>query len=81
MELAACTDGQQMTTIDIYLNVNGARQENTGQLILTAVNESLGLVAHGCGDPIVKMEVRWPSTAVCGSWAFSAAEYFLNLSS
>ncbi|XP_019350266.2 uncharacterized protein LOC102557779 isoform X1 [Alligator mississippiensis] len=56
VELAACTDGQQMTTIDIYLNVNGARQENTGQLILTAVNESLGLVAHGCGDPIVKME-------------------------
>ncbi|XP_032635523.1 uncharacterized protein LOC116824393 [Chelonoidis abingdonii] len=56
VELTACTDGQQMATINAYLSVNGIRQERMGQLILAAVNQSLSLVAHGCGDPIVKTE-------------------------
>ncbi|XP_030433966.1 uncharacterized protein LOC115658723 isoform X5 [Gopherus evgoodei] len=56
VELTACTDGQQMATINAYLSVNGIRQERMGQLILTAVNQSLSLVAHGCGDPVVKVE-------------------------
>ncbi|XP_034640166.1 uncharacterized protein LOC117884128 [Trachemys scripta elegans] len=56
IELTACTDGQQMATINTYLSVNGIRQERMGQLTLTAVNQSLSLVAHGCGDPVVKVE-------------------------
>ncbi|KAM7152521.1 uncharacterized protein RBU57_012670 [Macrochelys suwanniensis] len=58
VELTACTDGQQMATINTYLSVNGVRQERMGQLTLTAVNQSLGLVAHGCGDPVVKVEYK-----------------------
>ncbi|XP_043379497.1 uncharacterized protein LOC102932729 isoform X4 [Chelonia mydas] len=58
VELTACTDGQQMATINTYLSVNGVRQERMGQLTLTAVNQSLSLVAHGCGDPVVKVEYK-----------------------
>ncbi|NXI70623.1 APLP protein, partial [Anseranas semipalmata] len=56
MEVSACSDGQQMAAINSYLNVNGERQENMGQITLTAVNESLSFLAHGCGDPILKAE-------------------------
>ncbi|XP_077684889.1 uncharacterized protein LOC144271419 [Eretmochelys imbricata] len=58
VELTACTDGQQMATINTYLSINGVRQERMGQLMLTAVNQSLSLVAHGCGDPVVKVEYK-----------------------
>ncbi|XP_050569866.1 uncharacterized protein LOC118249263 [Cygnus atratus] len=56
MEVSACTDGQQMAAINSYLNINGERQENMGQITLTAVNESLNFLAHGCGDLILKAE-------------------------
>ncbi|XP_038275879.1 uncharacterized protein LOC119862732 isoform X4 [Dermochelys coriacea] len=58
VELTACTDGQQMATINTYISINGVRQERMGQLMLTAVNQSLSLVAHGCGDPVVKVEYK-----------------------
>lgn len=58
MEVSACTDGQQMAAINSYLNINGERQENVGQITLTAVNESLNFLVHGCGDPVLKAEVR-----------------------
>ncbi|XP_053936194.1 uncharacterized protein LOC128853691 isoform X2 [Cuculus canorus] len=58
MELSACTDGQQMATINTYLNISGERQENVGQMTLTAVNGSLSFLAHGCGDPILKAEYK-----------------------
>ncbi|XP_075623870.1 uncharacterized protein LOC142604009 isoform X2 [Balearica regulorum gibbericeps] len=56
MEVSACTDGQQMATVNTYLNINGERQENMGQMILRAVNGSLSFLAHGCGDPVRKAE-------------------------
>nr|XP_047909692.1 uncharacterized protein LOC106041217 isoform X1 [Anser cygnoides] len=56
MEVSACTDGQQMAAINSYLNINGERQENMGQITLTAVNESLNFLTHGCGDLILKAE-------------------------
>nr|XP_013795696.1 PREDICTED: uncharacterized protein LOC106482633 [Apteryx mantelli mantelli] len=58
IEVSACTDGQQMATVNTYLNINGERQEKMGQLMLTAVNESLSFLAHGCGDPILKAEYK-----------------------
>ncbi|KAK0678934.1 APLP protein, partial [Pygoscelis papua] len=58
MEVSACTDGQQMATVNTYLNINGERQENMGQMTLTAVNGSLSFLAHGCGDPILKAEYK-----------------------
>ncbi|KAM6244422.1 uncharacterized protein M6G45_010876 isoform 1-T1 [Spheniscus humboldti] len=58
MEVSACTDGQQMATVNTYLNINGERQENMGQMTLTAVNGSLNFLAHGCGDPILKAEYK-----------------------
>ncbi|XP_064318160.1 uncharacterized protein LOC135315238 [Phalacrocorax carbo] len=58
MEVSACTDGQQMATVNTYLNINGERQENMGQMTLTAVNGSLSFLSHGCGDPVLKAEVR-----------------------
>ncbi|XP_064376460.1 uncharacterized protein LOC112981027 isoform X3 [Dromaius novaehollandiae] len=58
MEVSACTDGQQMATVNTYLNINGERQEKMGQLTLTAVNESLSFLAHGCGDPVLKAEYK-----------------------
>ncbi|XP_074867207.1 uncharacterized protein LOC142021855 [Carettochelys insculpta] len=59
VELTARTDGQQMATINTYLLINGVRQDRMGQLTLMAVNQSLNLVAHGCGDPIVKIENKF----------------------
>ncbi|KAK2543908.1 hypothetical protein Q9966_002757 [Columba livia] len=56
MEFSACTDGQQMATINTYLSINGERQENMGQMTLAAVNGSLSFLAHGCGDPVLKTE-------------------------
>ncbi|NXK52871.1 APLP protein, partial [Chauna torquata] len=56
MEVSACTDGQQMATVNSYLNINGERQESMGQITLTAVNESFSFLAHGCGEPILKAE-------------------------
>ncbi|XP_075755429.1 uncharacterized protein LOC102446612 isoform X2 [Pelodiscus sinensis] len=58
IELTACIDGQRMATINTYLNVNGVRQERLGQLTLTAINQSLSLVAHGCGNSIIKVEYK-----------------------
>ncbi|XP_062444584.1 uncharacterized protein LOC134147453 [Rhea pennata] len=58
MEVSACTDGQQMATVNTYLNINGERQEKMGQLTLTAVNGSLSFLAYGCGDPILKAEYK-----------------------
>ncbi|KAM6378848.1 uncharacterized protein J5M81_010458 [Pluvialis apricaria] len=58
MEVSACTDGQQMATINTYLNINGERQENMGQMTLAAVNGSLSFLAHGCGDPVFKAEYK-----------------------
>ncbi|XP_075370784.1 uncharacterized protein LOC142415850 [Mycteria americana] len=58
MEVSACTDGQQMATVNTYLNINGERQENMGQMTLTAVNGSLSFLAHGCGDPVLKAEYK-----------------------
>ncbi|XP_054698985.1 uncharacterized protein LOC129213269 isoform X2 [Grus americana] len=58
MEVSACTDGQQMATVNTYLNINGERQENMGQMILRAVNGSLSFLAHGCGDPVLKAEYK-----------------------
>ncbi|XP_033921269.1 uncharacterized protein [Melopsittacus undulatus] len=58
MEVSACTDGQQMATVNTYLNINGERQENMGQMTLSAVNGSLSFLAHGCGDPVLKAEYK-----------------------
>ncbi|PKU31798.1 hypothetical protein llap_17898 [Limosa lapponica baueri] len=58
MEVSACTDGQQMATVNTYLNINGERQENMGQMALAAVNGSLSFLAHGCGDPVLKAEYK-----------------------
>ncbi|XP_050762156.1 uncharacterized protein LOC127022570 [Gymnogyps californianus] len=58
MEVSACTDGQQMATINTYLNINGERQENMGQMTLAAVNGSLSFLAHGCGNPVLKAEYK-----------------------
>ncbi|XP_010576827.1 PREDICTED: uncharacterized protein LOC104838661 [Haliaeetus leucocephalus] len=58
VEVSACTDGQQMATFNTYLNINGERQENMGQMTLAAVNGSLSLLAHGCGDPVLKAEYK-----------------------
>ncbi|XP_057263855.1 uncharacterized protein LOC130598454 [Pezoporus wallicus] len=58
MEVSACTDGQQMATVNTYLNINGERQENMGQMTLAAVNGSLSFLAHGCGDPVLKAEYK-----------------------
>ncbi|XP_055661896.1 uncharacterized protein LOC106112882 isoform X1 [Falco peregrinus] len=58
MEVSACTYGQQMATINTYLNINGERQENMGQMTLAAVNGSLSFLAHGCGDPVLKAEYK-----------------------
>ncbi|XP_040976270.1 uncharacterized protein LOC115335953 isoform X5 [Aquila chrysaetos chrysaetos] len=58
VEVSACTDGQQMATINTYFNINGERQENMGQMTLAAVNGSLSLLAHGCGDPVLKAEYK-----------------------
>ncbi|KAM6054404.1 uncharacterized protein VSU04_010687 [Chlamydotis macqueenii] len=58
IEVSACTDGQQMATVNTYLNVNGERQENMGQMALTAVNGSLNFLAHGCGDTVLKAEYK-----------------------
>nr|XP_009681790.1 PREDICTED: uncharacterized protein LOC104149710 [Struthio camelus australis] len=58
MEVSACTDGQQMATVNTYLNINGERQEKMGQLTLTAVNESLSFLAQGCGDAVLKAEYK-----------------------
>ncbi|NXD62922.1 APLP protein, partial [Eolophus roseicapillus] len=58
MEVSACTDGQQMATVNTYLNVNGERQENMGQMTLAAVNGSLSFLAHGCEDPVLKAEYK-----------------------
>ncbi|KAM6249811.1 uncharacterized protein LJ264_009619 [Porphyrio hochstetteri] len=59
MEVSACTDGQQMATVNAYLNMNGERRENVGQMTVTAVNGSLSFLAHGCGDPILKAEYKF----------------------
>ncbi|XP_061847955.1 uncharacterized protein LOC133625092 [Colius striatus] len=56
MEISACTDGQQMATINTYFNINGERQEDMGQITLAAVNGTLSFLAHGCGDPVLKAE-------------------------
>ncbi|KAM9555572.1 uncharacterized protein ACIB01_007669 [Guaruba guarouba] len=58
MEVSACTDGQQMATVNTYLNINGERQENMGQMTVAAVNGSLSFLAHGCGDPVRKAEYK-----------------------
>ncbi|NXP51135.1 APLP protein, partial [Heliornis fulica] len=58
MEVRACTDGQQMAAVNTYLNVNGERRENMGQITLTAVNGSLSFLAHGCGDPVLQAEYK-----------------------
>jgi len=58
MEVSTCTDGQQMATVNTYLSINGERQENVGQMTLAAANGSLSFLAHGCGDPVLKAEVR-----------------------
>ncbi|XP_042654834.1 uncharacterized protein LOC116959373 [Tyto alba] len=58
MEVSACTDGQQIATVNTYLSINGERQENMGQMTLAAVNGSLSFLAHGCGDPVLKAEHR-----------------------
>ncbi|XP_023792385.1 uncharacterized protein LOC111935942 [Cyanistes caeruleus] len=56
VELSACSDGQQMAAINTYLSINGKRQENVGQVTLAAANGSLSFLAHGCGDPVLKVE-------------------------
>ncbi|XP_027540045.1 uncharacterized protein LOC113968039 [Neopelma chrysocephalum] len=58
MEVSACSDGQEMAAINTYLSINGERQENTGQVTLAAANGSLSLLAHGCGDPVLKAEYK-----------------------
>ncbi|KAJ7411082.1 hypothetical protein WISP_104499 [Willisornis vidua] len=58
LEVSACSDGQQMAAINTYRSVNGQRQENTGQVTLAAANGSLSLLAHGCGDPVLKAEYK-----------------------
>ncbi|NXN30410.1 APLP protein, partial [Nycticryphes semicollaris] len=58
MEVSACTDGQQMATVNTYLNINGERQENVGQMTLAAANGSLSFLAHGCGDPVLMAEYK-----------------------
>lgn len=58
MEVSACSDGQQMAVINTYLSINGERQENVGQVALGAANGSLSFLARGCGDPVLKAEVR-----------------------
>ncbi|XP_058278614.1 uncharacterized protein LOC120759796 [Hirundo rustica] len=56
IEVSACSDGQQMAAINTYLSINGKRQENVGQVTLAAANGSLSFLAHGCGDPFLKVE-------------------------
>ncbi|XP_054127144.1 uncharacterized protein LOC128933963 [Melozone crissalis] len=56
VEVSACSDGKHMAAINTYLSINGKRQENVGQLTLAAANGSLSLLAHGCGDPVLKAE-------------------------
>ncbi|NXS98712.1 APLP protein, partial [Jacana jacana] len=58
MEVSACTDGQQMATVNTYLSINGERQETMGQMTVAAVNGSLSFLAHGCGDPVLKAEYK-----------------------
>ncbi|XP_027741644.1 uncharacterized protein LOC114058465 [Empidonax traillii] len=56
MEVNACSDGQEMAAINTHLTINGERQENMGQVTLSAANGSLSFLAHGCGDPVLKAE-------------------------
>lgn len=58
MEVSACSDGHRMAAINTYLSINGERQENVAQVTLAAANGSLSFLAHGCGDPVLKAEVR-----------------------
>ncbi|NWJ01646.1 APLP protein, partial [Crypturellus undulatus] len=58
MEISACTSVQQMAAVNAYLQINGERRENLGQLTLAAGNESLSFLAHGCGDSLLKAEYK-----------------------
>ncbi|XP_053132427.1 uncharacterized protein LOC128336575 [Hemicordylus capensis] len=58
LELAACTDGQQQAALHAHLVVNGAIQEEVGNLVLEATDQSLSLKAHGCGNPVIKIESK-----------------------
>lgn len=58
MEAGACTDGQQTADVSTRLSTNGERQEHVAQMTLAAVNGSSSVLAHGCGDPVLKAEVR-----------------------
>lgn len=69
MEVSACSDGHQMAAINTYLTINGKKQENVGQVTLAAANGSLSFLAHGCGDPFLKAEVR-PLSGCYLQWDF-----------
>ncbi|XP_078518884.1 uncharacterized protein LOC144784068 [Lissotriton helveticus] len=56
LELSACVDGKRLAAMETYHILNGKRQERLGHFAIAAVNQSVTLTAHGCGDAVVKVE-------------------------
>nr|XP_033819216.1 uncharacterized protein LOC117369188 isoform X2 [Geotrypetes seraphini] len=55
IEFSACADGKQMASADAYLHTRGVK-ERLGQISLVATNQSLSLLAQGCGDSFAHAE-------------------------
>ncbi|KAJ1096857.1 hypothetical protein NDU88_001988 [Pleurodeles waltl] len=56
LELSACVDGNKLAALETYLTLNGKRQERLWHIAIAAVNQSVILTAHGCGNAVVKVE-------------------------
>ncbi|XP_053550240.1 uncharacterized protein LOC128641740 [Bombina bombina] len=54
--LSACVDPKHLIALNSYLNVNGTKHEQLGQLLLSAADQSLSLSYQGCGDTIARAE-------------------------